>query len=166
MHDALVALGRWLAATPLSPAARSVLMSEIWVSPAIQSLHIVSVAVIMGAAGAINLNILGVVARDQAPAAVIRRLSPFIWIALAVLLVTGGMFVLNRPARYLLNWSFQMKVALILLSCAITFAYQWSARRDPTGFLRPRPAVKAMAAAALVIWVGVTFGGRWMAYAL
>ena len=165
MPGLLVSAAHWLGRSSVSHDAHDFLSSSVVVAPAAESLHILSVAVIAGCAGAINLNLLGLAARDQQPAAMIRRFSPIIWVALSVMLVTGGLLVLNRPTRYFLNWSFQTKVVLILVSCAITLGYQLAAWRRPEGWATPPAAARPIAAAALAVWLCVIFAGRWIAYA-
>jgi len=163
--DALYQFGHWLRDTPLSEGMRAFLPSNIWLAPLLQSIHILSVAVIFGSAGVINLRLLGLVARSEAPAALIRRLAPFVWAALVVMLLTGSVFILNRPPRYFGNWSFLTKVPLILVACGFMAAMQWAARRNPAFAATPGIATRALGGVALLVWVGIVFAGRWIAYA-
>ena len=158
-------IGRLLADTPLSAMAHELLLHSIWLAPGLQSVHILSVAVIIGAAGAINLRLLGVVARDETPARLIRRLVPFVWGALVVMLLTGSVFILNRPHRYFDNWSFLTKVVLILVAIAFTLGMQQAARRNPSFGVVPGAASRTVAGLALLVWTGIIFAGRWIAYA-
>jgi hypothetical protein len=112
--------------------------------------------------------VLGVVGRDRPLGPLARRLLPFTWTALCVLIVTGGLLVMNRPGRYVRNDMFVLKMGLLLLGVAWTLVLQIGFSLDE-GFWERSPTrrriAKAGAVAALVLWSGVVIAGRWIAYA-
>jgi hypothetical protein len=96
-----------------------------------------------------------------------RRLLPWLWCTLPVMLLSGLLFVLARPQRYFSNPIFGWKFALLLPAVALAgILHVISIRRPDYWQVRTmRAAAKAIAAASLVLWIGVVLAGRWIAYA-
>jgi hypothetical protein len=149
----------WLESTPLSQT----LQTEDWIVPAVQTLHILSIGLVLAAVLMLNLRLLNLACRDQPVTRIAARFLPVVWWTLPVLLVTGLLMIVAEPARSLENSAFQLKMVLLLSIVTLTFAVQkridtnrWSAssRLWHTGF----PLL------SLLLWVGVVFAGRWIAY--
>ena len=134
--------------TPLSQAFQTL----SWVIPAAQTVHILGIAATMAAAVMVNLRVLGLLARDQPVAQVSARFTPVIWRALPVLLVTGIVLIVAEPVRSLKNPAFALKMALLVIAIAVTRIGQ----RRVAGTLR--------ASVSLMLWAGIVFAGRWIAY--
>lgn len=154
----------WLYATPLSTLIRDV----SWVIPAVQSIHIVAIAVVVGSAMITDLRLAGILATDEAPAAVVRRYTPWMWGALLVLLLTGMVMSIGEPDRVLVNSLFWFKMGAVVTVSVLT----WFLHRP---FLNPAPPAwlvrlnsftKPAAWFSLLLWVGVIICGRWIAYAV
>jgi hypothetical protein len=153
----------WLAATPLSQA----LQSETWIVPALQTVHILCVALVFSSALLIDLRIFGAVSRAQPEAGVAARFLPSLWWPLPVLLATGSLLISAEPARSLENPSFQIKMALLVAAIAVTYAYQRPLRHDAEYWHRTgqrRHAARLVAAASAALWIGIILAGRWIAY--
>jgi hypothetical protein len=105
--------------------------------------------------------------RDESPGAAARRLLPFIWWPLPVLLVTGALLITAEPARSLENPSFTIKMSLLAAAIVLTFLCQ---RRYVTmAAIHRSPRLGGMAArglgvASIAVWVGIVVAGRWIAY--
>jgi uncharacterized membrane protein len=154
----------WMASTPLSTAINQ----NSWVTPTVESIHILSIAGTFGAALMINLRVLQLAGQSQAIARVEKRYTPWIWWGLLVLLATGVIIVLAEPAREILSGVFWTKMALIASVALVTLGFQTSVRRNPSlwdagpgGQL----ALRTGAAAVLAIWCAIILLGRWIAYA-
>ncbi|WLG98082.1 DUF6644 family protein [Pseudomonas sp. FP198] len=149
----------WIYASPLSTAIRD--MS--WVVPTVQSVHILAIAVIFGAAVISDLRLAGALATDEPSRGVIARYYPWMRNALGILLLTGLVMIIGEPDRVLVNTTFWLKMLLVIG----VFTLAWSIRRP---LLRPadgddekRP-VKALAWLSIVLWCVVIICGRWIAY--
>src|SRR5205823_11887943 len=90
-------LSGWLEQTQLS---QTIQVHE-WIVPAVQSVHILGIAVVASSALMINLRLLGVCAADQPLKQVLSRFVPFVWWALLVLLVTCTVMIVAEPPRSL-----------------------------------------------------------------
>jgi len=145
LHDLLVA---WLRTVPGLP-------------PIVQTLHILSIAVVMGSIVMIDLKVLGLALPSQNTGEMMRRLLPWTWSALVLLAISGLVFVIARPRRYFVNPVFGIKVALLLPAIVLT-AVLHRLHKRPTV---PSALVKCIAALSLPLWLGVMLAGRWIAYA-
>ena len=138
--------------------------SEVWVIPAVQTLHLLALAALLGSAIMLDMKLAGMVAREDTGGALVRRYLPTLWAALAVLLASGSTLLWAEPERVLTKQIFWIKMALVLGAFLLTFLLRQR-------LLRRREAeVSSVSDAAfgwiaLVIWVGAVFCGRWIAYA-
>jgi uncharacterized membrane protein len=166
----LIAFSKWLAATPLS----HLILEAGWIIPALQVIHILSVAVVFSSAVLVNFRVFGLFERDEPLRAVVRRFLPWIWPILVILLVTGSLLIIAEPRRSLVNPTFYIKMALLLAAILMTASLQASlagasrnngSGRDSWETDRGRRlAGKALAAASILVWCGILFAGRWIAY--
>lgn len=148
--------------TPISTSLRDI----TWMVPTVQSIHIIAIAAVIGAAIVMDLRLAGVLATDETPRGVVRRHLPWMWAGLALLLVTGFVLALAEPYRVLTNPVFWTKMALVLAGFALTLLFRYPILHPEYRIEHARAArlIKPMAWASLAIWVIVVFCGRWIAY--
>jgi hypothetical protein len=164
MADAAVLsdVSKWLAATSLSHA----IQTAGWIIPALQTIHILCVAVLFSAAVLVDLRIWRLFLRELPLRDVGRRFLPLIWPIVLILLVTGALLIVGEPRRSLLNATFYIKMALLAFALVITGLLQWSLASP--GFWDQdnahRVAGRLAATASLLAWCGVIFAGRFIAY--
>jgi len=163
MRHAVSVFCAWLERTPLSHQLQTI----EWVIPAVQTLHLLAIAALMGATLVLNLRLLGVASADVPVARVSRRFLPVVKVSLAVLLATGAVMIAAEPERSLLNLAFQVKMALLTGVVLLTAATTRPLRRRPE-FWGDSPARRRLAGASAVLssglWVAVLCAGRWIAY--
>jgi len=156
-------LSKWLAATPLSHT----IQTNGWVIPTLQTIHILSVAVLFSSAILVDLRFYRALQRDVPLADVARRFLPTIWPVLLILLITGSLLIIGEPRRSLLNNTFYLKMALLAVAVLLTLALQWSLRVAPEFWERDRRrriAGQLAATVSILVWCGILFAGRWIAY--
>jgi hypothetical protein len=156
-------LSKWLAATPLSHA----IQTNGWVIPTLQTIHILSVAVLFSSAILVDLRFYRALQRDLPLADVARRFLPTIWPVLLILLITGSLLIIGEPRRSLLNTTFYLKMALLVVAVVLTLALQWSLRAAPEFWERDRGrrvAGQLAATVSILVWCSILFAGRWIAY--
>jgi len=163
MQAALSELSKWLAATSLSHTIQTV----GWIIPTLQTIHILCVAVVFSSAILVDFRVLRLFERDVPLADISRRFLLPIWPVLLVLLVTGSLLIIGEPRRSLLNSTFYLKMALLLVALLLTLGLQRSIASSP-GFWDKdrgrRMAGKALATLSIAVWCGILFAGRWIAY--
>jgi hypothetical protein len=155
----------WLAATPAS----QFLQTAEWIIPAVQTVHILCIAVVISAVLLVHLHTLGLAMRAQSSALLAARFLPGLWWALILLLLSGSILIVAEPERSLPNYMFQVKMSLLIVAITLTLLYQVPLRKDPT-YWEKTPARRtnsvAIAIVSLLAWVGIVFAGRWIAYAI
>jgi hypothetical protein len=153
----------WLYATPVSTHLRD----ADWIVPTVQSIHIVAIAILMGSSIVLNLRLAGLMARTDSAPVVRQRYLPWLWAALAVLLMTGLVLVIAEPDRVLANWVFWTKMLLVVVAFITTVTIRVPMRDDFAAKAGAwRIIAKPLAVLSLIMWVLVIVCGRWIAYAL
>jgi hypothetical protein len=162
MHP-VQAFCEWLAATALSTEIQSI----GWIVPALQTIHILSIAIVMSAVTMVELHMLGILSRSQPLAAVARRFLPWIWWTLIVLLLSGGTLIIGEPGRSLRSPAFILKMSMLGAALVLTLFFQRGLRLDALFWEKSpgrRAAGRLLAVVSLSLWVGIVFAGRWIAY--
>jgi hypothetical protein len=153
----------WLDQTWLSQTIQTI----SWIVPAVQSVHIVAIAVVASSALMIDLRLIGVFDADRPLKEVSSRFLPFIWWPLLVLLATGAIMIIGEPSRSLKNPAFQLKMVLLIAALLVTALFQILQRRIPefgdrTG--RSKISAASIAVLSMLLWSSIIFAGRWIAY--
>jgi uncharacterized membrane protein len=149
-------LAQWLTSLPLSLALRRI----AWLFPLLQTVHILSIGLMLSSVIMISLRLWGV-SRTQAIAALGHRYMPWIWTSLVVVTVTGIVLIIGNP-RSLRDPALQAKLWLMVPAIATTLVLAIAMRGEALWQKNPgaRGMMSFAAAATLVLWLGVTFAGR------
>jgi hypothetical protein len=153
----------WIDQTALSQA----IQVTKWAVPAVQTVHILAIAVVASSALMVDLRLIGVFWANRPVKDVMSRFLPLIWWPLLVLLTTGVIMIIAEPARSLKNPAFQLKMLLLIAALVVTALFQFLQRRnaafgDPRS--GPRMAVATLAIVSMLLWSSIIFAGRWIAY--
>lgn len=163
MNQSVLAFSEWLSATPLSMQVQTI----DWIIPTVQTVHILSIALVTSSAAMVDLHVLGVLSRSQPLAAVTRRFLPWIWWTLLVLLLSGATLIIGEPGRSLGNPAFILKMSMLAAVLIVTLIFQKGITQDERYWESStcrRISGRVLAASSLVLWVGIVFAGRWIAY--
>ena len=150
----------WLEATPLA-----VFISESdWAFPAIEAVHVIALALVIGTIAIVDLRLLGVASAHRAYTELSKEVLPCTWTAFAVAVITGTLMFISHPVTYFENTAFRIKILLLLLAGAnmLVFGIRHVARRCAMGSHAAKTplAGKIAATLSLVFWVAVVFFGR------
>jgi hypothetical protein len=157
------ALIDWLASSGSSLALQDVL----WIVPAVQTVHLVAVAVVLSSMLMVGLRILGLAGMFQTVQQTADRYLSWVWPSLIVLALTGAVLILAEPGRTLPNPSFWVKMVLLAIALVAAVVLRAAARFDPRFWEAPRwrsGATRAIVAFNFALWCGVAVAGRWIAY--
>ena len=153
----------WLASTPASNTIQNV----AWIIPLTQTVHIVCIALLIASAAMLDLRLFGIAGRSDTIAGSAKRLLPWIWGTLPILLITGMILTVAEPSRELENATFVKKMILIVVAIFVTGLLQMALKRNPA-FWDASPArarwAKVLAVASLGLFVAIVFAGRLIAY--
>jgi hypothetical protein len=161
----------------LSTTSPSVFIQEhnAWTIPAIQSVHIVGIALVMGSVLMLNLRVLGLAWTDQTLRQTTSRFGPWLTGSLWLLLATGGLMVVGEPVRELVTLSFWLKMALVVVGTLMAVTFHRSLQRQERRWEEAEeeaeeearlraPSTKALAVLTLLIWAAIIVLGRLIAY--
>ena len=104
------AIAIWLAGT----AASDVIQKTLWVIPVMQTIHILSVAMVFSSVVMIELRVLGITNSLTVEQAA-HRFVPWIFCGVVVLALTGSVLIIGEPKRSLPSYEFQMKMLYLSL---------------------------------------------------
>lgn len=138
-----------------------------WLFPLFNSLHVLSITLMLGALLMLDLRLTGFAARTYPISDLNRDFLPWIWTAFVIAIITGlGLFI-TRASAHVLNPAFQWKMVLMVLAGFNMLALHWILRKSPgnrgTSILPPL-WVRLSGATSLLLWAGVMLGGRWMGH--
>jgi hypothetical protein len=150
----------WLAQTQL---ATWVTQSAGWALAL--TIHAFGSATMVGFFFIIGLRLLGLF--ETIPYASLQRLIPFVWVSLVFQALSGFLLWLTKPAQYLADTMFDVKITLVVAASIVTWFFQGILRQQAAewqaaGTVTSR-GVK-FGAATSVLWASVLIGGRLTAY--
>jgi uncharacterized protein DUF6644 len=131
--------------------------------PAVQSVHLVGLTVLLAVILVLNLRLAGVGMMDWSLPAVERQLRPWAWGAAMFVLASGMVMFLGNPAKYLANVAFLVKMASLALAMLCQFGLFRTLFRSEPG-VRPRSLNIVVAGLSLTLWFAVGWAGRAIAF--
>jgi hypothetical protein len=138
-----------------------------WAIPAIQSIHIVGIGLVLGSVFMIDLRILGWAGMDQTLRQTTSRFGPWLTGALCLMLATGILMVIGEPVRELVTFSFWFKMFLVAVGTLVAAIFQVTLRKHEQQWeetLVNRKSIKALAIMTFLIWASIIVLGRLIAY--
>jgi cytochrome bd-type quinol oxidase subunit 2 len=147
----------WLSATPLS----QMIQITPWAIPGIQTIHIICLALVFASALVLSLRIAGRGLVTEPLHQLSARFTRAIWTLLVVLLVTGALLITAEPGRTITNPVFYAKMIMLAAVVVITLWLSAVARRQ---FERPSAVHVLVAVFGMMLWIGIIFAGRFIAY--
>lgn len=137
---------------------------NLWAYPALETLHVMGMALLVGVLGLTNLRVLGY--KPELPLIGTRELLPLAWIGFTVNLLTGAALFSSDAVYFFSSWTFRVKILLIILAGINAAVLSRQIFRDvPQGReLTLPPSAKWIAGSSLVFWFCAILAGRLVAY--
>lgn len=130
-----------------------------WLLPAIESTHLLGLAVLLGSILVVNLRFFGLGLRRTPAARVAEQLAPVTLTALVISILSGSLLFTTDPPKYWCDKLFPYKMAI--LGAAILFQFTVHRKVTRTAEAKIRPGWgKLVAGLSLVLWMGVAVAGR------
>jgi hypothetical protein len=153
----------WLEQSPIGAAVRQ----SLWLFPAIETVHLLGMTVLVGTAAAFDLRLLGWALQRTRVADLAWRLLPWTWVGFGLQVVTGGLLFSSEAVKMYVNPAFRVKMLLIFLAGAQALIFQLVAGRNLAAW-DERAAVPVMARIggliSILLWIGVVAAGRWIGF--
>lgn len=140
------------------PALRGI-AEHPWAYPALEVVHIVGIALLLGNLVLLELRVWG--AAPELPLRALARLALTLSVAGFGLVAASGLLMFAAsPAELLANRAFLLKLSLLMAAGLNAAAFH---ARGGLGKLDA--AARAQTALSLGLWLGAIIAGRWIAYA-
>jgi hypothetical protein len=149
-----------------STAVARWMREAMWAYPAVEAIHILALAILVGSVVIVDLRLAGL-SRDVRVTTLARHALPFAIGAFGVSIVTGLLMFTAHAEDFLTNRVFVLKMGLILAAGANAALLHAGAFRGvaawDTGTMPP-PGVRFAAVLSIAIWIAVIACGRLLAY--
>ena len=136
----------------------TVLTSTGWTAALLAILHYFSMFVLVGSMAIVDLRVLGVMGRDESATIFAERIFPWVWISLAVNIVSGFIMFAGDATAYVRVGSFGIKLLVVLLAIVFGLIVQWKVPAWDQSAVLPTTA-KVVAVVSLLFWVGAIVMG-------
>lgn len=134
------------------------LRSTPWAYPALEAVHIVGIALLLGNLVALEVRVFGRAA--ALPVQDLARLSLRIaLIGFALAAASGSLMFATQPTDLLANRAFQLKMGLLLMAGGNALWFHGRRSLAKLDLL-----ARAQMLLSTAIWLAVVFCGRWIAY--
>ena len=149
-----------------SPIATAIRESDN-LFPILQTFHILGTIALAGAIAIVDLRLLNVLFRREAPAAVAESLLPVTWIGFVIMVFSGALLFAAQSAKIYENAFLRVKLLLLALAIANVLLFHSTTYRNIrnwNGTSGPPLSARTFASLSLVLWTGVIVTGRFIAY--
>ena len=159
----LLALCKWLEQTAVGAAVRE----SLWLFPAIETLHLLGMAALVGTVTVLDLRLLGWVVQRERVSALTGKLLPWAWAGFAVQVVTGVLLFSSEAVKVYSNPAFRLKMLFLFLAGMHALIFHWIVYRDVANWddsaLLPMKA-KVSGFVSILLWVGIVAAGRFIGF--
>lgn len=158
-------LAMWIENTAVSRAVAE----SGWLFPALESLHVIALTLVVGSISIVDLRLLGLSSRHRPALEIAAAVLPLTWAGFGVAVVTGTLMFTAQPTHYLANPYFLGKFVLLGVAGVNMAAFQLllAPRLGVAGGLGPPSIpVRLSAGLSLVIWISVVAFGRWIGFSV
>jgi hypothetical protein len=139
------------------------LRDSYWLFPAVESVHLLGLAVIGGAVLLVDMRMLGVGLTHTPIATLWRDVRPYLRWSLIVMLLTGYALFASEATKCYDHDAFWFKMGSLLLAILFTYIVKAKVASQEDGKVSPG-ALKAVAIVSILLWTGVGIGGRWIGF--
>jgi hypothetical protein len=146
----LLPLFQWAAHAPALAAMRD----SKWGFAIVEMVHLLALAVLGGTVLVVDLGILGIGFRRQAPSRVARELAPMFVGSLIAMVLSGTLLVGAEAMKCYYHPAFRLKMVLFAAAVHFHFTIHRSAVGTPTIWS------KMAAVGSLTLWLAVGLAGR------
>ena len=150
----------WLAHTPYAEW-----VNQSWGWAFALTIHAFGTATVVGLMFIIGLRLLGLF--RTIPYSALNKLIPLIWIAVACQILSGITLWMTKPAQYLADGMFEVKIAILVVAIIVMWQFHRTMQQEAAGWEEKgavSPRGLKLVTAACLLWAAVTIGGRLTAY--
>ena len=162
MHE-LYLFCHWLERTSLGSSIRD----SLWEFPAIETVHIFGIIILVGSTSILDLRMLGLAFREDPVSKLAHRYLPWTWSGFAIQVVTGILLFSSEADKMYGNIAFRLKMLMIALAGLNALVFHVTAYRSVGTWENARVAplsARFAGTVSILLWFGIVAAGRWIAY--
>jgi hypothetical protein len=136
-----------------------------WVYPALETMHTIGMALLIGSLGLVDLRVLGY--KPELPLIETQRLLPLAWLGFTLNAFSGTLLFVSDSVMFYSSYTFRIKIALIILGGINAALLGHKVFQPSASGVAPSPptrGAKWIAGTSLVFWFGAIIAGRLIAY--
>lgn len=163
MNEILLSLARWIDTHDWSTQIHESIYLYSW----IETTHVLTLMLSLGMLVIIDLRMMGKTFTSIPAAELAQRLNRPMIIGFAVMIVTGILLYYAIPVRTTQSIWFRIKVVLLVAAAINAYLFHRAMRASVDTWNTaevPPDRIRRGAATSLVLWLGVVFTGRAIAY--
>jgi hypothetical protein len=152
---------QWLDQSAVGMAIRQ----SLWLFPAIETVHLLGMAALVGTIGVLDLRLLGWVARGRPVSEMAGRLIPFAWLGFVAQVITGALLFSSEAVKIYGNPAFRLKMLLLAGLQALIFQTVISGKLAAWDERESLPVLAKVAGlSSLLLWVAIVTAGRFIGF--
>jgi hypothetical protein len=154
---------QWLDQT----AVGSTIRQSLWLFPAIETVHLLGMAALVGTITLLDLRLLGWAMPQRRVSEVVAHLLPWAWLGFGVQVVTGVLLFSSEAVKIYANPAFRLKMLLLLLAGIQALIFQTVVSRKLPAWddLPVLPVMaKVMGLTSILLWLGIVTAGRFIGF--
>ena len=140
-----------------------------WLFPLIESVHVVSICLVVGSILVVDLRLLGLASVNRSVSRVTDGILPVTWSAFAVAFASGILLFISNATKYLDNGYFVAKIFLICAAGLNMAIFHGISAKDLPRWEKqtvlPR-RVRLAGGFSILLWVAVVACGRWIGFTM
>ena len=134
-----------------------------WLFPAIESFHLLGLAVIGGAVLVVNMRLLGFGIKRQPVDQLWRDTKPYLLGSLTIMILSGVLLFTTEATKLYYHEAFWVKMISLFLATVFTFTVLRKVALARQGRVPPFWS-KTAALTSTLLWTIVGIGGRWIGF--
>jgi len=149
-----------------STALGLAMRKSIWLYPAVETVHIIGLALLVGSIAVLDLRLMGL-SRSLPVRKLARHTLPWTIGSFALILPSGLMMFAAHATDFIASPVFALKMGLIFAAIINAAVFHTSVFRSAAAWdvdVMPPAAARASAALSLLLWLTVIACGRLLAY--
>lgn len=148
-------------------AVGTTVSQSTWLFPAIETVHVIALALVVGSIAVLDLRLLDRTWRVRAVTELTLDVLPWTWTSFAVAATSGFLMFASAATKYAADTPFRIKMVLLLLAGANMLAFHRFTYRSVAAWdvnAPTPPAAKLAGGLSLLFWIGVVTCGRWVGF--
>src|SRR5258708_29684280 len=132
-----------------------------WGWPLALRIHAFGTATVVGFMAIIGLRLFGLF--QTIPYTSLRKLIPYIWVAVVFQAISGATLWMTKPAQYLADGMFEIKITLVVIAIVVMWYFQNTMKREVAGWAAAGNGASRrgkFVTAVWPVWVAATIWGR------